>query len=97
MNKYVVLYAIRFPPPSSQELDPLGYKFVAIVDALDKEDVFTKMNVINGDEDELPLRLKCRSMSVGDVLVELKPSGELGTWLCGSVGWTKVNVPGSQG
>ena len=46
------------------------------------------MNVVNGDpEVELPIRLKCRSMSVGDVYLE---DGQ--AFLCASVGWEKLDA-----
>lgn len=45
------------------------------------EEIFRKMNVVDGDE--LPVQLKVRSMSVGDVVVD-----EAGVvWFCAMAGW----------
>jgi len=47
------------------------------------ESVFRQMNVVNGDE--LPVRLKVRSMSAGDAVED---GDEL--WLCDMVGWRRA-------
>lgn len=70
------------------DVSPSSYKTVCLIkDAADLEDVFRRMNVVTGDPDlEIPMRLRCRSMSVGDVaFVE----GD-GLYLCASCGFDKV-------
>ncbi len=66
-----------------QALDPDRYEFKVSTNA---DDVYRVMNVVTGDPKvELPLTLKCRSMSVGDVYVE---DGK--AFLCAIVGWTEI-------
>jgi hypothetical protein len=66
-----------------QALDPGRYAYKVSTDA---EDVFRVMNVVTGDADlELPLTLRCRSMSVGDVYVE-----DGVAYFCASAGWERV-------
>ena len=71
-----------------RELDPCDYSvfppLLAEVEARDLEDVFRKMNVVDGDE--LPTKLGMRSMMTGDVAID----EDKVTWLCGMVGWVKV-------
>jgi hypothetical protein len=52
------------------------------------EELFRRFNVVTGDpETEDAVRLKCRSMSVGDIVVL-----EDGTrWLCASIGWQEID------
>jgi hypothetical protein len=61
---------------------------VAVVDASDLEDLFRKMNVVDGDE--LPVELKVRSMSCGDVARDLS-TGDV--WLCDLAGWVNLSDP----
>ncbi len=63
------------------------YKFVTNVNAENLEEVFEKMNVVDGDE--LPVRLRVRSLSVGDVVVNVS-SNE--AFACDPCGWRKVEV-----
>jgi hypothetical protein len=63
------------------------YKQVAFVEADDLNDLFRQMNVIHGDEDELPLKLKVRSMSCGDVAVCQTTEK---AWFCAPGGWVEV-------
>jgi hypothetical protein len=63
---------VNFPVPP--ENDSIG----------NLELVWRKMNVVNGTE--LPITLKCRSMSVGDIAIE--PDGK--AWICASVGWEPI-------
>lgn len=50
------------------------------------EDIFRRMNVVNGDE--LPVALNHRSLSVGDVVVFDDESIHLfDVWVCRNVGW----------
>jgi hypothetical protein len=45
------------------------------------------MNMVEGDE--LPVELGKRSMSVGDIIIDMNAQ----VWLCASFGWTKVELP----
>ena len=55
---------------TAENVDPTQYEFKTTFDAGDCEDVFRRMNVVTGDQEyEIPLRLKCRSMCVGDVVL----------------------------
>lgn len=66
-----------------QALDPARYEFKVSTDA---EDIFRVMNIVTGDpEIELPLKLRCRSMSVGDIYVE---DGK--AFFCAPAGWTEI-------
>jgi hypothetical protein len=98
MNKYVVLYSRTpgFGPINAEAalrrgIDRMGYDYVAIVDARDKEELFRQMNHVDGTA--LVARMKgTRSMSSGDVVVELTPGGQVTTWMCCSIGWAEVAV-----
>lgn len=63
-------------------LDSERYTYITSTNA---EDVFRVMNVVTGEDFELPNKLGCRSMSVGDIYVEGKDG-----YLCAPVGWTKL-------
>lgn len=64
-------------------LDPARYEFKVSTDA---DDIFRVMNVVDGNpEVELPLKLRCRSMSVGDVYIE----GDV-AFFCASCGWEEI-------
>lgn len=90
--KFKVFYRKRFsvsifdvPVEVSRE----EYRAVCVVDAGNADDVFRLMNVIDGDE--MPVTLNDRSMSVGDVIVELKDDGSDGpSFFCASIGWAPV-------
>lgn len=56
------------------------------VEAQDLEDLFRKMNVVDGTE--LPVELKVRSMSVGDVAID----GKGVAWMCMIAGWERLHV-----
>jgi hypothetical protein len=63
-------------------LDRDDYEFVTALDnAPSLEEIFRLMNVVEGNE--LPVKLKVRSMMVGDVVVD--ENGEV--WYCASSGW----------
>lgn len=49
--------------------DPAKYKEVATLEEENTDDVFRQMNVVDGTE--LPVRLRVRSMSVGDVIINV--------------------------
>jgi hypothetical protein len=89
---YIVFYLKREHSRDAYMLDgckanPDMYEKVACVQATDKEDLFRRMNVVDGSEQEYVGRgkLEIRSLSVGDVVVS-----EEGTYLCAGVGWEKV-------
>jgi hypothetical protein len=50
------------------------------------EYIWRQMNVVDGTE--LPITLKCRSMSVGDIAIDIDGQG----WIVASVGWEKVEL-----
>lgn len=84
--KYTVFYANTLGYSSgTPDSVPLSvYKKVATLDASDLEVVFRRMNVVDGDE--LPVKLKIRSLSVGDVVVD-----ETGAaYYCAMVGWKRT-------
>lgn len=61
------------------------YTFVAELGDVFLEEVFRQMNIVDGDE--LPVKLKVRSMSSGDVVVD--EDGEV--WYCAGAGWEKTS------
>ena len=66
-----------------------GFKLMCEVEGCDPEVVFRRMNVVTGDREyELPLQLRCRSMCVGDVIVDEKGRG----LFCAPCGWEPVKV-----
>ena len=86
MAKYTVYYThdtmSGFRPPTKFEEG--DYDRVAEVEASDLEDLFRKMNVVDGTE--LPVQLKVRSMCMGDVALDSQ--GQY--WFCGMVGWKQL-------
>jgi hypothetical protein len=63
------------------------YGVIGQVEAESLEELFRVMNVVDDSEFEMPQKLGCRSMSVGDVAVD-----EAGvSMLCASVGWERVD------
>jgi len=68
-----------------EAFDRALFERVAIVDADDLEDLFRKMNVVDGDE--LPAQLNVRSMSSGDVARDLT-TGQM--WMCAPIGWVAL-------
>ena len=67
-------------------VDKNGYKEITDLQAQTLEEVFDRMNVVHGDE--LPLQLKVRSLSVGDVVRDNR-TGEM--FYCAPIGWQKVS------
>jgi len=61
------------------------YTEVGIIEAFDAGDLFTQMNVVEGDE--LPVKMGIRSMSCGDVAVDMA-TGK--AYFCAPVGWEQV-------
>ena len=92
MKKFSVYYSndwmLCYKPAGA--FDKATFARVAVVEARCLEDLFRKMNVVDGDE--LPVELKVRSMSSGDVARDLT-TGEM--WMCAPVGW--VNLADAQG
>jgi hypothetical protein len=83
MKKYSVYYTDDLTAIyRGKPMEVTKFERVAVVEAEDKEDLFRKMNVVDGDE--LPVQLRVRSMSPGDVARDLT-TGEV--WLCDLVGW----------
>ena len=60
-----------------------GYEFVTELGDVSLEEVFRMMNVVDGDE--LPVELKVRSMMPGDVVDE---DGDV--WFCAGTGWEET-------
>jgi hypothetical protein len=91
MTTYKVLYRKNFPSPFSPAPVCVSfddYKFIAYVEAENLEDLFRRMNVVDGSAFEMPRTIGCRSMSTGDVAIA--DSGE--AHYCASAGWESVEV-----
>jgi hypothetical protein len=90
MSSCTVYYRKNFTPsftvPESVDLN--DYRRITSLPTTDLETVFREMNVVDGTE--MPVRLKVRSLSVGDVVVT--DDGQ--AWYCAAVGWEKVTVTG---
>ena len=89
---YTVLYRLDLPPPGADpvDVDLADYKPIAHVQALDLEALFRDMNAVDGTEK--CCRLRVRSMTVGDVAIDL----ETGTaWYCEPAGWKSVTTRGA--
>jgi hypothetical protein len=89
--KYDVYYAkkmvgFHLKAPFLVVLEQTHKKVAGEVEASDLDDLFRKMNVVNGTE--LPLQLKVRSMCSGDVAVDEKGIAHF----CAMIGWAEVNV-----
>lgn len=69
--------------PTPQQVDHRDYVKVCHLEG-GLESVFREMNVVDGDE--LPVVLKVRSMMTGDVVVDADGNA----WLCAMVGWERV-------
>lgn len=86
MKKYSVYYTDDLTAIyRGKPMEVTKFERVAVVEAEDREDLFRKMNVVDGDE--LPVQLRVRSMSPGDVCRDLS-TGEV--WLCDLVGWVNL-------
>lgn len=62
------------------------YKDIATLETENLDTLFREMNVVDGTE--LPVQLKVRSMSVGDIVIDLKARK---AFYCSSVGWTELD------
>lgn len=91
--RYTVYYApelrLHLTTPKVVDLD--GMQRVAQVEADDLEDLFRKMNDVDGTE--LPVAIGVRSLSVGDVAVDEHGNG----YFCAMVGWSPVQVKSDAG
>ena len=96
MNTYQVFYrrTAQLDMSTPKRVDPKDYEFVSPVDVPghdpdhgDLEKVFRLMNLVDGDE--IPMTLRVRSMSVGDVAIG--PTGV--GFYCASTGWVLVEAP----
>jgi hypothetical protein len=63
-----------------------AFKEVALVETESLETLFREMNVVDGTE--LPVKLKVRSLSVGDIVVDVMTRK---SWYCAPVGWTELD------
>lgn len=71
---------------TTENVDPSHYDQLGQAEASDLEDLFRKMNCVDGSDEELVGRGKqfqARSMSVGDVAIDEQGNGHL----CSIVGW----------
>jgi hypothetical protein len=62
------------------------FKEVATLETESLDTLFREMNVVDGDE--LPVKLKVRSLSVGDIVMDVKSEK---CWYCAPIGWTELN------
>jgi hypothetical protein len=98
--KFTIYYMINFADSlkfiglNADEGDELiavelkSYKRVAEIEADDLEDAFRRMNAVDGSDIELPRKLGCRSMSVGDIAIDEAGAGHL----CAGCGWVKAET-----
>lgn len=91
---YQVFYTKRLDAPYAvpPSVNGENYKPIGIVAADDLEHLFRVMNVVDGSSFEMPQKLRCRSMCVGDVAVD--ETGQ--AWYCASAGWERVDRVGFQ-
>jgi hypothetical protein len=76
---------IAYTPPK-EGVDKNDYACVhTFDDDPELETVFRRMNVVVGDE--LPVKLRIRSMMAGDVVVD--ENGD--PWFCDLIGWQRIN------
>jgi hypothetical protein len=81
---------VLYPPDVPGEHEQwFAVETVAAEKAVALEEIFRRFNVVTGDpETEDAVRLKCRSMSVGDMVVF-----EDGTrYLCAPCGWNEIDA-----
>lgn len=69
---------------------PDDYRYVVGVTDADRcgQDIFRVMNNVDGSPFELPRKLRCRSMSVGDVVLEIGK----GAMVCDRIGWAELSA-----
>lgn len=78
---------------TASDINPSQYERVACVEAAHLEDLFRRMNCVDGSDIEYVGRgkLEIRSLSVGDVVV-----CQEGTYLCAGCGWDDVTKGGFE-
>lgn len=64
-----------------------NYSYIALVRTSSLDNLFREMNIVDGNE--LPLQLRCRSMIVGDIVID--PKAEKG-WVCDMIGWKELDA-----
>jgi hypothetical protein len=62
------------------------YEEVATLETESLSTLFREMNVVDGTE--LPVKLKVRSLSVGDIVMDVMARK---CWYCSPVGWTELD------
>lgn len=77
-----------FVSSASASVPASNYKHVVSLDATDLEDLFRRMNVVDGSDIEMPRRLRCRSMSVGDIAIDTQGKAHF----CASAGWEETEI-----
>lgn len=86
MKKFSVYYTDDLAAiMRGKPMEVTKFERIAVVEAADLEDLFRKMNVVDGDE--LPVELKVRSMCAGDVARDMM-TGDV--WLCDLAGWVNL-------
>jgi hypothetical protein len=78
-----LLVTARETPETVKRSD---FSKITELEAEDLEVVFRRMNVVDGSDIELPQKLKCRSLSVGDVVEDSTGAPHY----CASIGWVPV-------
>ena len=94
MKQYKVFYrnpmdllGFMTVPKEMDKLDLAGHKEITTVSASNLEDLFRQMNVVDGTE--LPVKLRCRSLSVGDITTDL---GTNKSYYCAPIGWVEIKI-----
>lgn len=84
MTTYTVMYRLDMPPPGADpaHVNLADYREVGEVEAPDLEALFREMNCVDGTETCCKLRV--RSMSVGDVAIDVATGT---VWYCAPAGW----------
>ena len=69
-----------------RNLKASNYTFVCSCESENLDTLFREMNVVEGNE--LPVKLKCRSMMVGDVVLDIADGQG---WVCDMIGWKPLD------
>jgi hypothetical protein len=89
--RYQVFYRTSFIEPFlpvPETASRVSYREIGVVEAHDLEDLFRVMNVVDGSDFEMPQKLRCRSMSTGDIAVD-----DVGqAYYCATVGWDRTKL-----
>lgn len=93
MNLYRVFYNTAsarsgLPTMKNISIDIISekYKEIALVETESLDTLFREMNVVEGDE--LPVKLKIRSMSVGDIVLNVVTDKAS---YCAATGWADLD------